>query len=169
MGITVHYEGRARSADSVDNILAQVREYARKHGRPLQEVDDADGVLERVIDEKESNYSGRVRGIVTFPDQRAEPAEFLFGEDLFTQSYCKTQLAGVPTHVALIELLHAIASEFANLDVIDEGEYWESNDMERLSSLICGCDDALAQLQRENPDASVEVRLESGRIVDLLE
>jgi len=53
--------------------------------------------------------------------------------------------------------------------VVDEGEYWESKDPEQLSSLLRDCDDALAKLQRENPNARLRVRLESGRIIDALE
>jgi len=61
MGITIHYEGQANSAEALDRILAQVREYARQHGWLVEEVDVADGLLERVIDEDASDYSGRVR------------------------------------------------------------------------------------------------------------
>lgn len=50
-------------------------------------------------------------------------------------SWCfvKTQFGSVEGHVALVELLAALKREFIpDLEVTDEGEYWESRDLPRL-------------------------------------
>jgi hypothetical protein len=168
MGVTVHYEGLARSEDDLEAVLALVRSEAARAGWPAVDLSTADGVLQRVVDEEERDYRGRVRGLVVQPHPECEPLHFLFGDDRFMQSYCKTQFAGVATHVAVVTLLRRIAPHFAELTVLDEGAFWESNDAESLQSHLDGFDRALADLIAENPGARTKVRLPSGRIIDAL-
>jgi hypothetical protein len=168
-GITIHYEGTAKSERDLSTALAIARQFANTRGWLLQEVLEEDGILERVVNEEEADYAGRVQGVVLFPHEDAEPFELLFGDDLFMQSYIKTQFAGAQAHVAVIQLLQALAPHFETLGVIDEGEYWDTSDAEALESLLAGCNAALAELLRSNPNASTRVRLPSGRIVDALE
>ncbi len=48
--------------------------------------------------------------------------------------FCKTQFGSVTGHVAVVELLAAIRKEFMpQLEVSDEGGYWESRDVQELS------------------------------------
>lgn len=51
--------------------------------------------------------------------------------------FVKTQFGSVEGHVALVELLAALKREyFPDLEVRDEGEYWETRDLERLRAKI---------------------------------
>jgi hypothetical protein len=67
-----------------------------------------------------------------------------------------------------VELLKALESEFENLSVVDEGEYFESGDIDRLKELIDGCYDAMDKEKEKNPKLEGPVRLNSGRVVDLI-
>ena len=67
-----------------------------------------------------------------------------------------------------MELLKALESEFENLSVVDEGEYFESGDIDRLKELIDGCYDAMDKEKEKNPKLEGPVRLNSGRVVDLI-
>ena len=51
--------------------------------------------------------------------------------------FVKTQFGSVEGHVALVELLAALKREyFPDLEVRDEGEYWQTRDLERLRAKI---------------------------------
>jgi len=169
MGITVHYEGTLRSERDLEAVLGLVRGEADAAGWAVEDVASDDATLERVIDEEERDYKGRVRGLVVRPHEEAEPLHFVFGDDLFMQDYCKTQFAGVETHIAVVALLRKLAPHFRRLDVIDDGELWDTRDVRRLRALMEGFDKALAVLVAEHPGARVKIRLPSGRIIDAIE
>lgn len=168
MGITVHYEGVARSVDDLEAVLALVRSEAARAGWPVMEHSTTDGVLQRVIDEEECDYRGRVRGLVVHPHPECEPLSILFGDDWFIQDFCKTQFAGVATHVAVVSLLRRIAPHFAELNVVDEGTFWESDDAASLQGHFDAFDRALAEVIAQHPAARIKFRLPSGRIIDAL-
>jgi hypothetical protein len=51
--------------------------------------------------------------------------------------FVKTQFGSVEGHVALVELLAALKREyFPDLEVRDEGEYWETRDLEKLRAKV---------------------------------
>ena len=52
--------------------------------------------------------------------------------------------------------------------MIDEGEYYESGNVDRLKELIDGCYNAMDEEKEKNPKLEGPVRLKSGRIVDLI-
>lgn len=168
MSITIHYQGTARSERDLSTILDTARGFAEQVGWPSARIEEPNGTLERVVDEEERDYHGRVRGLVLHPSADAEPFALLFGDDLFLQDYCKTQFAGTETHVSVIALLREISPYFDQLEVIDEGEFWESRDLPRLRALFAGFDTTLSNYLAENPNAQAKVRLPSGRIIDVI-
>jgi len=168
MGITIHYQGRLRSEQELELVLDLVRDAARSSGWALKDVNNADGTLERVLDETEQHYRGPIRGVVVQPHADSEPFHVLFGDDLLMQDYCKTQFSSIETHIAIIKLLQKVAPHFDPLVVEDEGEFWETQDQARLRDLWNGFDATLCRLVEENPDARIKIRLPSGRIIDAL-
>ena len=57
---------------------------------------------------------------------------------------------------------------FDNLIVIDEGEYWDTNDIKLLDKLINDCFVAIENAKQKNPKSTGPYRVQ-GRIIDLME
>jgi hypothetical protein len=85
--------------------------------------------------------------------------------------FTKTQFGSVEGHVALIEMLRALKAEFLpNLEVIDEGGYWEARDLAELTrrrALVQAAIEGLAEgLQRHglSPEAAEDPNILLTRI-----
>ncbi len=85
------------------------------------------------------------------------------------QQYCKTQFADVSVHLLVIDLLRQVEPFFHNFQVVDEGEYWETGDINNLQQHLDYCFRAIADTKKENPTLEGPFRLNNGRIVDLME
>src|SRR3990172_5417470 len=134
MGVTIHYRGSLADMDRVEDFEDRVIDLALAIGgnvRLWRSADDADP-------------SRMVRGLMVdlAPGQETtslllSPEGWLIGlieiEDaergaLTEKPWCfvKTQFGPVEGHVALVELLAAIKTEFMpDLEVMDESGYWE--------------------------------------------
>ena len=95
----------------------------------------------------------RIKGIIVGPDE-SEPLWFTFVPDGRTcnvislqytdpndkyYSLCavKTQFAGPEAHMAMIKMLRYISDKyFSEIEVMDEGEYWETGDEENLRNIF---------------------------------
>ena len=95
-----------------------------------------------------------LRGMFFVPHKECEPVSFLFDNDgnlLHLSALVdydpdfeaqkmvstKTQFAPVDIHIAIIKLLRYVKTKFfPNLQVLDEGEYWEREDRTLLEHLI---------------------------------
>lgn len=132
MGITIHYQGRARDDGAVGRVLDAAEAFARERGWVCQRCDVEDGVVERYDMELEEfvAHRGRVRGIVIVPHKECEPVMIEFTPDRRIQHFTKTQYAPFGVHVAIVELIRRVAPEFAELEVHDEAGLWETGDME---------------------------------------
>src|SRR5438105_14968071 len=97
MGVTIHYEGKLKSATAAADLLSRVRTFARERGWPIDEVEANERSLRRMVNEDPTDYVGHVVGLVVHPHEDAEPLAFLVPTDFFIQDYCKTQFAGIPT------------------------------------------------------------------------
>ena len=63
--------------------------------------------------------------------------------------FCKTQFGSVTGHVAVVELLAAIRKEFLpNLEVSDEGGYWETRDVAEVARKKSFLDRAIGRSSR---------------------
>lgn len=138
MGLTIHYQG---SIDRIENIPKLVDE--------LEDIAESmDWMSQRINDgESDPNF----RGIIVNPKGKCEPLCFLFDRagklrglmDLVSDhveptkySYfnsTKTQFVAVDTHVWIIGLLRYLKKHYlSNLSVRDEGDYWETENLEVL-------------------------------------
>jgi hypothetical protein len=167
MGVTVHFEGRATDAQSRDTVIAIAKQFAAKNDWPYEEFAETQVTLERVIDEQPVDYVGPTVGIELRPHEASEPLRLEFDEDNFCQEYCKTQFAPIETHVKVVELLRLVEPYFQKLAVVDEGEYFESGDLERLRVHLTGCFRMMEKLIAEKSNRKGPIRLPSGRIIDL--
>jgi hypothetical protein len=167
VGVTVHFEGRTADARCRDAAIAVARQYAIDNGWPYEEIAEAHAVLKRVIDEQPVDYLGPTVGVQLRPHEAAEPLRLEFDADNFCQDYCKTQFAPVQTHIQVTELLRLLQPQFSVLTIVDEGEYFETRDLEKLQSHLDNCFKAMERLVAEKPSRSGPVRLPSGRIIDL--
>ena len=168
MGVTIHFEGRLKEFGSFDRCLEIIKSFIDKNSWENSEISEEVRTLSRVKDEEVWNYTGKTKGVAIQPHPNTDPFKFEIDEDLYLQEYCKTQFAPIEIHVELVGLLKALEVEFENLSVVDEGEYFESGDIDRLSELIDGCYDAMDKEKEKNPKLEGPVRLNSGRIVDLI-
>jgi hypothetical protein len=169
MGVTVHFSGNLGSPGALDQIILQVSSFAERHGWPAWPIDEELVTLKRVINEENVDYVGPIKGIGVQPHADAEPLQFEFDRDLFLQEYCKTQFAGSETHKEVVDLLRYIQPLFADLDVYDEAEYWETGDESLLCHHIDQVDRMIIEAIKEHPGARGPVRLASGRIADIVE
>lgn len=126
-------------------------------------------LLERVKAEKDWNYEGSTKGLQLQPDLNSDPLILEFDNDLYVQEFCKTQFADISTHILIIDLLKNIQPYFDSLIVEDEGEYWETYDINLLRKHIDNFTRASEEMKKENSKMSGPFRLKNGRIIDLME
>ncbi len=166
MGITIHYRGSIASLDRVEDFEDRVLDLALELGGQAR--------IWRTAADKDP--SRMVRGVVLdlCPGQETtslllSPEGWLINlteiEDaengkLEEMPWCfvKTQFGTLEGHVALAEMLAALKAEFfPGLEVRDEGDYWETRDVNRLAEKLAFLKAAIEQfgkgLERVRPDA----------------
>lgn len=146
MGITIHYEGTLDDPGILQDMLTAVRHFCFKckwkyvdvDERIIGKLDDdtpVDDTLRGVIIQPHPNSEGiwlafNQRGELCFYHGEEEPGRYRIQEGGFT----KTQFAPIENHVAVCELLRMVKDNyFPGLQVWDEGEYWETGDVNRLA------------------------------------
>lgn len=110
---------------------------------------DLPGLDDGVIETDYVELDTRWRGLIIEPHPACEPLFMMFdpqtgrlmmlmdvttGQSLSYHLSTKTQFAPIETHLAICEVLHRLQAEFgaANLHVSDEGEYFETGDVNTL-------------------------------------
>ena len=167
-GVTVHYQGKAKDAAAVAKVLAAARSVASDHGWEVREASVASASAPRVVAGKERAYQGPLNGIVIYPHPMCEPIYIRFGTDLFMRDYVKTQFAGPDVHVEVVGLLRKLKPFLADLQVQDEGEYWETGDRAKLATQIATVNAMIESIRKSRPGAKGPVKIGDGRIVDLM-
>ena len=168
-GVTIHYEGYATSTNAVGLVISSATAFAKKHGWAVKGASADKGKLERVVDEKNKDYEGRITGIVIYPGKNCEPLYLQFGDDLFMQDYTKTQFAGPAVHLDIIALFDELKPHFRKLDILDEGEYWETRNRAVLEKHIATVNKMIEEIKRQKPQTKGPFTLPSGRIADVIE
>jgi hypothetical protein len=143
MGVSIHYRGSLADLGRVEDFEDRVLDLALELGsqaRVWRAADDDDprrmvrGILLSLYPGQETTSllispEGWLVGLLDIED--AEKGQ------LDEPPWCcvKTQFGPVEGHVALVELFTVLKQEFiANLDVQDEGEYWETRDLATLAT-----------------------------------
>ncbi len=179
MGITVHYRGKIADLSRVEDFEDRVIDLALELGGNAQiwrssDDDKPDRMVRGVIlhlapgqDSTSLLLSPEGWLINLFEIEDAERGKLKKAPWVF----CKTQFGTVEGHVALVELLDALKREFfPDLDVNDEGGYWESRDPKELAQKLATLQamiDGLAEgLQRHglSPEAAEDPEILIERI-----
>lgn len=156
MGVTIHYRGRLADIDRVEDFEDRVIDLVLELGgnvRLWRSADDADP-------------SRMVRGLFVDLAPGQETTSLLLSPEgwlinlfqiedaekklLDEPPWCliKTQFGPLDGHIALVEMLSALKREFfPDLEVSDEGGYWEKRDvgeLRRKMAFVHGAIDSLA-------------------------
>jgi hypothetical protein len=142
MGITVSYRGRIADFDRIEDF----------EDRVLDLVLDLGGTAQIWRSSADHDPKRMVRGVLAHIDPGQETTSLLIAPEgwlvnLFEIEdaergvhkeppwcFIKTQFGPVESHVALIEMLAALKQEFfPDLEVLDEGGYWETRDLAELT------------------------------------
>lgn len=169
MGITIHFEGRLKDEDSFERVMRAAKELAEAQSWPLSKISENMVALQRVKDEEDWDYVGPTKGIQLLPHENCEPLRLEFDKDLYIQEYIKTQFAPQEIHILVSRFLHAVEPEFVQMEVVDEGEYFETGDISMLEHHRKRFFEALDEYLAQDDKYYGPVRLPSGRIVDALE
>jgi hypothetical protein len=168
MGVTIHFEGRLRGETAFGQVIGTAKALAEREGWKWETIDEDAVTLQRERDGQDWDYSGPVKGIVLYPHENSEPLRLEFDRDLIIQEFVKTQFAPTEIHVRVVGLLKEIAPHFESLSVCDEGEYWDTGDLELLKKHQQTILRMLADELSSVPHLEGPVRLPSGRIADLV-
>lgn len=132
MGVTIHYKGKINKPDLIPKLIDDCRDFAEGIGWKCYVVDEKKGY--------------QLKGIILSVHYQAEPLNLIFGKNgslrscidyKQTQLFIKTQFSGAETHIAVVKLLKYLRKHYiSNLEVFDEGEYWETGDIDRLSEKL---------------------------------
>jgi len=153
MGISVHYKGKIN-----DPVLPVRNTQTGIIDSLIDEIGDIceDMKWEYTIIEKEENDIDHppIKGIVFTIHEECEIVGFIFDKKGYLRSpisipyyeenddhqlvvSVKTQFSSPDIHIVLIKLLRYIKSKYIeNLEVTDEGEFWETLNKERLKYLF---------------------------------
>lgn len=157
MGITIHYRGTIDRIKDVAQLSEEITEFAEVLEWDLRQWKENWHLPNSAAIKRSQNglaLSGHVpiRGISLFPDPNCEPLFLTFRKDGTLASSMnmvmmadeevdsdglwlstKTQFASVEIHIAIIKLLRFIKTKYiSDLEVYDDGGYWESGDIAKL-------------------------------------
>jgi len=167
MGITIHYQGRLKSADLLDELAARLKTFAGEHDWVVTPLDMDEVVLFRAMNGEVVQYCGPVTGLVVNAHEDCAPVRFIFDSDWFMQEATKTQFCPTAVHVQVADLLRAVADLFDDFRVMDEGEYWETGTtevLERTKGFLNGVIENLKETVPgvEGPVSIPDTRFEEG-------
>lgn len=138
MGLSIHYSGKIHRIDAVPQFVEELTDIAQSMSWDAQliNMDEAAPNFRGVIVNPKGDCEplcfifdgqGRLRALMDLITEQVEPTEYSF----FTAT--KTQFAEIETHVWIIGLLRYLKKRYLHdLEVKDEGEYWETEDLEKL-------------------------------------
>jgi len=155
MSITIFASGNIECIGNIQCLIDDLKQVAGEHGWSYHVIDDDfDTPPNAELTSPNSVVPAAViegllglKGIVLNVGPGAEPLALLFDlsgtlTDMLQQiswihsngqggrfTMCKTQFAGIDSHIRVIEVLDSLKQSYIpNLVVNDEGDYWESRD-----------------------------------------
>ncbi len=186
MGISIYARGRLDRLEDLPQLIDEVKGIAESRGWRWAIIDDdfeaePDAVLARGDAGEAAAIEGTlgVKGVVLTFGAKTEALSILFDRsgvltDVANQIFrsegdgayepftaCKTQFGSIDTHIHIIELLDRMKKRYLpNLEVIDEGAYWESRDPGMLAEkravlehYLCQAEEAISSLDRGDLDS----------------
>ena len=131
MGLSIHYKGVLKSPDLIRPLIEESVDICEVMGWRYNLA--ADDLLEgiSITPEKCETLT-----LTFLPDGKlASRAFILLNMPADAAIFTKTQYAGMDTHMAIIHLLRYLSGKyFRAFELMDEGNFWETNDVEVLRS-----------------------------------
>jgi len=152
MGITIHFCGRLRKESDYLTVTGLGRAFAHRKDAVVFELDVARKELIRVKDDEIRKYESQVKGISFCIHPDAEPIMLQFDSDDYLCEFCKTQYAGVATHLEVLGFLREIEPYFRDFQVVDEGGYWDTTNLELLEEKFALLGAAIRKMRNSLPD-----------------
>ncbi len=133
MGVTIHYKGKLNQPSLIDEFCEEMEDIAKAMEWEYHLINDGENLK-----------TNKLRGIILIPHKKSEPLilttdsngilrnAFMMklveeNPELTYINHTKTQFAPPEVHIAIIKLLAYIQKKYiANLDITDEGGYWET-------------------------------------------
>ena len=136
MGLSFHYSGRIREHDKIDALVEEVKDMSKDLNWTYNILDD-DQIKGILVSTEESEPlwftfvpDGRTCNVINL--QYTDP-----DDKYYSLCAVKTQYAGPEVHMAMIKMLRYISEKyFSEIEVFDEGEYWETGDEENLRKIF---------------------------------
>jgi len=137
MGLSIHYSGTIKNYYLIDELMDEAEDISSNLGWKSQLVNDenAKGIIispqncEPLWLTFQTN--GQLCGPLFFMAKN-EKADIDWG--LIHTAHTKTQFAGPEVHIALVKLLKFLSNKyFKEINVSDEGMFWETGDEKILS------------------------------------
>lgn len=172
MGISIHYRGRIDKMETIDKLADELEDFAQSLGwrsHHWKEDFSAPNTARISRERGEIRVVGHapLRGISLFPHKKCEPLWLTFNPNGYLVDVVaiatmaerevklekswrttKTQFAPIEVHIAIVKLLQYVKKRYiADLDVDDDGGYWESGDVIELKRRIDSVNHALDILQ----------------------
>jgi hypothetical protein len=172
MGISIYYRGRINKMETIATLADELEDFAQSLGWRTQhwKEDFSTPNTARISHERgEIRVVGHapLQGISLFPHKECEPLWLTFdpngylvdvvamataakGEKKPDKSWrsTKTQFAPIEVHIGIVKLLQYVKRRYiANLDVLDDGGYWESGNVIELKRRFNSINHALDILQ----------------------
>jgi len=181
MGITIYYKGKLKDLSNLDRLKDDLKDFAQIMDWKWDELDeDFDGPDDAhlEIEEGRAQIKGHLplKGLslrlhsdcesfsVYFDKEGnlTDPVMYVFKKEGRFDSEnaylsVKTQFAPPEIHIAIIQLLRFLKKRYIpNLEVIDEGGYWETSDKTELENRLQLINEGLDKLERLFSEISVE-------------
>ncbi len=143
MGVTIHYKGKLNLPSLSVAFCEEMEDISKAMGWDFEVFNDCHD-LQPI----------RLTGLFIYPHRNSEPLSLIFDYEgclrnvvmlkypdehpEFTyMNFIKTQFAPVEIHIAVVKLLRYIQKKYmTNLEVNDEGGYWETEDAALLKKRV---------------------------------
>jgi hypothetical protein len=169
MGVTIYFEGKLKTDKDFETIIKIATNFSIKNDLECLQFEESNKLLQRVKNEKDWDYRGLTKGIKIQPDSNSDPLWLEFDKDYYIQEYCKTQFSETYIHIKIVELLKEIEPYFERFIVTDEGEFWDTQNIDILNERFNECFTAIEKAKKENSNLSGPYKIKGERIVDLME
>lgn len=162
MGVTIHYGGRIKSIELVDDLVDEMVEICNANEWKYQIIGS-----EKPTNPTEDHSLPHLKGISFGPD-KSESISFTFTEsgqllspmvamfqqhepeqtkDMVHHAFTKTQFAGPDFHIKIVNIMKYVASKyFDEWHVNDESNYYQTEDRDHLIECMGIIDRSLAAL-----------------------
>lgn len=171
MGLSIHYSGTINRTEDIPELVEELTDIAESMEWKVKLINEGEtdpnfrGAILNPKGDCEPlcfifDRVGRLRGLMDLLNDQVELSEY----SLFTAT--KTQFDEIETHVWIIGLLRYLRKRYLHdLKVIDEGEYWDTEDLEKLRQKKQFLPGMVDQIAGELSDAEL---LEGASIDDII-